>query len=402
MMDKIRQARTGNKKQGKRINPDKFTLGGIAGYADGGAIKHFAAGDIVAPAGTVGTNQSLATWGGEYVTDMLGKGQALADQPYQAYSGPLTAGASPLQTQAFSNAANLSVPGSIGAAADSATQAGQKYSGLSYDPMQSSNQYNAVTPYQGTQTTAATFGADQAKQYMNPYLQGALDPQLAAAKRASQEMEQANNAKMAAAGGYGGGRQAILTAENQRNLGTNLANITGQGYNTAYTNAQTQFNADQARNMQAQAANVNQQQFGANQALTGAAQEAQYGQAAQAANVGQQQFGANYGLNALAGQVNAASAAGNLGTQQNQAGLANLNAQMQAGAAQRDIEAQGIAADKAAFEAERDNPYKMVQYQQSLLQGLPIAANTYVSNASPFGSAIQAVGGTLAAPAAKP
>jgi hypothetical protein len=63
-----------------------------------------------------------------------------------------------------------------------------------------------------------------------------------------------------------------------------------------------QFNADQSRNMQAQAANVGQQQFGANQGLSNAQNTAQYGQAAQAANVGQQQFGANYGLGALAGQ----------------------------------------------------------------------------------------------------
>ena len=50
------------------------------------------------PAGTSG---SLAEWSGEYVTDMLGKTRALADKPYQAYGGPLTAGASGLQNQAF-------------------------------------------------------------------------------------------------------------------------------------------------------------------------------------------------------------------------------------------------------------------------------------------------------------
>jgi hypothetical protein len=35
---------------------------------------------------------------------------------------------------------------------------------------------------------------------------------------------------------------------------------------------------------------------------------------------------------------------------------------------------QGIAADYAQFQEERDFPYKQVQYQQSLLQGLPISA----------------------------
>jgi len=47
------------------------------------------------------------------------------------------------------------------------------------------------------------------------------------------------------------------------------------------------------------------------------------------------------------------------------------------GAAQRGIESEGIAADRSQFEEERDFPYKQVQYLQSLLQGLPLAAQSY-------------------------
>ena len=43
-----------------------------------------------------------------------------------------------------------------------------------------------------------------------------------------------------------------------------------------------------------------------------------------------------------------------------------------AGATQRDIETEGIKADLAAFESERDFPYKQLQFQQSMLQGMPI------------------------------
>lgn len=47
------------------------------------------------PAGQIaGTEESLSTWAAPYVTDMLAKGKALADQPYTAYTGPLTAGQS--------------------------------------------------------------------------------------------------------------------------------------------------------------------------------------------------------------------------------------------------------------------------------------------------------------------
>ena len=323
MMDKIRQARTGTKKQGKQINPDKFMPGGLAQLAQGGAVQRFAEGGV--PTGTMGTEQTLAGWTGDYVPNMLAQGQALANAPYQQYQGPLTAGASELQNKAFTTAGNLATPSSIGTAANTAGTIANKAQGLSYTP------------------NTATFGADQAKQYMNPYLQQSLDPQLAEARRQSDITAQQNNAAMTKAGAFGGGRQAILTGENQRNLGSNLANITGQGYNTAFTNAMSQFNADQARKMQ------------------------------------ENQFGANYGLQGLQTGLQAAQTQGQLGSTQSQADLANLSAQAGLGAQQRGIESEGIAADKAQFEAARDNPYKMLQFQQSLLNGLPISAQNYQS-----------------------
>jgi len=330
MMDKIRMARTGTKKQGKRINPDKFMPGGLAqAYASGGSVKHFDNGGSTGTpaanygAGLAGVESNLSNWAGPYVTNMLGQGQALANMPYQAYMGQLSAGESPLQTSAFSNASNLQTPSSIGTAATNAGTIGTAAQGLKYTP------------------TTTSFDAAQAQNYMNPYLQASLNPQLDEARRQSQITQQGNAAKMTQAGAFGGSRQAILDAETQRNLGTNLANITGQGYNTAFNNAQQQFNADQTRKMQ----------------------EAQYG--------------AGYGLQGLQAGLQAATAQGALGVQQNQADINNLNAQLTAGGQQRGIESEGIAADKAQFEEARANPYKMVQYQQSLLQGLPLAAQSY-------------------------
>jgi hypothetical protein len=50
---------------------------------------------------------SLSSWAGPYVTEMLGRGQALAGLPYQAYMGPLTASESGLQQQAFQGLARV-------------------------------------------------------------------------------------------------------------------------------------------------------------------------------------------------------------------------------------------------------------------------------------------------------
>jgi hypothetical protein len=427
MMDKIRQARTGTKKQGKKINPDSFMPGGLANaYAAGGSVQRFNIGGATgvgsaAAAGVTGQEQGLSNWAGEYATDVMGKGRALAEAPYQQYGGPLTAGASGLQQQAFQAAGNLSVPGSIGTAAQTAGDIAAKAQGTSYDPTkfenqfkapelsaatQFTNQFKAPDPYQSTAFKSGTFGQEQAQQYMNPYLQSSLNPQLEEARRQSNISEQANKAAMTKAGAFGGGRSAILTAENQRNLGTNLAGITGKGYDTAFQNAMSQFNADQARNMQAQQASEQSKQFGATQgmtaadmmakygmsaqqaqeaarqfnqgqSMTAAQQAAQYGQSAQQASEQSRQFGADLGLKGLQTGLQAAQAQGNLGVAGGQLGLQQLQQQAALGAQQRGIEAEGIAADKAAFEEARENPFKMVQFQQSLLQGMPITATNY-------------------------
>ena len=329
MMDKIRMARTGTKKQGKRINPDKFMPGGLAqAYANGGAVKHYQEGGLTtanknASLGISGVESNLSNWAGPYVTNMLGQGQALANMPYQAYMGPLTAGESPLQTGAFNTAAGLQTPASIGTAATTAGGIATKAQDLAYKP------------------TTSSFDTAQMQSYMNPFLKGALEPQLEEARRQSQITQAQNAGKMTQAGAFGGGRQAILDAETQRSLGANLANITGQGYSTAYDKAMAQFNADQARKAQ------------------------------------ENQFGATYGLQGLQTGLQAAQAQGGLGATQASTGLANLSQQLAAGQQQRGIESEGIAADKAQFEEARANPYKMVQYQQSLLQGLPLAAQNY-------------------------
>ena len=44
---------------------------------------------------------SLSSFAGPYVAQMLGRGAALSNMPYTAYGGPLTAGASNLQANAF-------------------------------------------------------------------------------------------------------------------------------------------------------------------------------------------------------------------------------------------------------------------------------------------------------------
>jgi len=293
MMDRIRQARTGTKEQGKEINPDEFTMGGLAAaYAGGGTVKGFSIGGpsvLENPTPTasgaggipndVSRTSTLSPWVGDYVTNALGQGAALASAPYQAYQGPLTAGASGLQQQAFAGASEMA-------------QAG-------------------YTPGQFT----GGFGAQQAQQYMNPYLQASLDPQLRELQRQSDIARMADAGRLTKAGAFGGSRQAIMESEGRRNLLDKQQDVLGQGYKTAYDLGLGQFNKERE------------------------AQEAS------------RQFGANFGLKSI----------------DQLSGL---------GAVERGITSEGIAADKAQFEEQRDFAYGMPKYQLGLWQGLPIGANT--------------------------
>jgi len=210
----------------------------------------------------IGESSSLSPYAGEYVTGMLGKGAALADEGYVGYTGPLTAGESDLQTSAYEGIGGLQVP----------------------------------TGAMGEMNT------DSLSSYMNPYLEMSLQPQVDAAIRNADIQRLKDASRLTKSGSYGGSRQAVIEAEGNRALGDTLSGIFGTGYRDAFDRATGLFKDDR-----------------------------------------------QYGLDAL-------------------------QAQRDAGAEQRAIEAEGIAADKAQFEEERDFPYKSIQFMQSLLQDLPIEA----------------------------
>ena len=237
---------------------------------------------------TGGTSMSgLADWASPYITNYLGQAQALGSAPYQTYQGPLTAGESGLQTQAFQGIGGLTVP--------------------------NQGQYNPV---------GSTFDNTQAQAYMNPYLQQALDPQMKELQRQADIQRVADAGRLTQAGAFGGSRQAIMESEGRRNLLDKQSNVLGMGYASAYDKAMQQFNADQQRKVQ------------------------------------EAQFGADFGLKGLGAERDI------------------LNQQLGAGAVQRGITSEGIAADLGEFNTQREFPYKQVQFQRDMISGLPTGSVT--------------------------
>ena len=387
------------------------------------------------PAAGGTSEQTLSNYIGPYVTNMLGKAQAIANEPYQVYQGPMTAGTSNLQNKVFQGLGNLSFPGNLGQSFSSGmgqpqarptvsggpapdygpmiqrpavmpqqgprgfnqgprteddwkmhssmalyapgtdmekakadfmsgggqfggnksamppggdefvgvqrqfADTGQDYRTVTQDQIQQGQQRGqnmpkaeySVFPQQGTpQGGIAGLTAPQTSQqpssiaqsYMNPYLESVLAPQMDELRRQSKLNLQPGLAKLTQAGGFGGGRQAIMESEANRNLLSEQNKTVGQGYASAYDKAMGQFNTEQ-------------------------------GQSKDLVNM-----------------------------------LAN------AGQAERGIEQEGITADYNEFLAQRDDPMKKTQYLQSMLQGLPISTvtNTPLPK-SGIGQLVEAFGG---------
>lgn len=158
-----------------------------------------------------------------FVTDVLEKSKAIQErrevEGYVPFSGPRIAEFSPEQTQAFEN-----IKGLVGQ--------GQQY----FDPAARLTAASAFAPT-----------APQVSQFMNPYLQNVVDIQQREARRSADVERQQLGAQAVAAGGFGGSRQAILEAEQARNLQQQLGDIQARGLAGAYEDAQARLQQQRER-----------------------------------------------------------------------------------------------------------------------------------------------------------
>ena len=190
-----------------------------------------------------GTSSStLSEWAGPYVTDMLGKAQAISEQPYQVYGGPQTAGESGLQSKVFQGLGNLNFPSNLGQTFSSTGAYAPPPMGV-YQPMGTNGNVGTPGGPMGGSPTGAPQGI--AAQYMNPYLMSVLNPQLDELRRQNDITNMKTNAGMTAQGAFGGGRNAIMNAENNRNMMQEMNKTVGTGYANAYDKAMGQFNMEQ-------------------------------------------------------------------------------------------------------------------------------------------------------------
>ena len=310
------------------------------------------------PTQTQITQTSIPDYAKPYVEKLLGKTEALTETPYQTYDANRIAGFTPMQQQAFQSAQGMQTSGLSGLGGQYAGAATLGALGTNYDP----------TQFQGGQ-----FGQQDAQQYMSPYMQSVVDIQQREAQRQADIAGTQRGAQAVRSGAFGGGRQAIMDAEAARNLAMQKGDIQAQGLQSAYQQAQAQFNADQARRMQAQ----------------------QLGEQSK-------QYGAGLGLQGLQTALQGAGQMGTLGGQQFAQGMDINKLQQSYGTQQQQQEQNIMSQQYQDFLNQQNYPYKQLGFMSDMLRGLPLSqSSSQIYQAPPSALSTAAGLGTAALGASK-
>ena len=313
---------------------------------------------MATPTQTQITQTSIPDYAKPYVEKLLGKSEALTETPYQTYDANRIAGFTPMQQQAFQGAQGMQTSGLSGLGGQYAGAATLGALGTNYDP----------TQFQGGQ-----FGQQDAQQYMSPYMQSVVDIQQREAQRQADIAGTQLASQATKSGAFGGGRQAIMGAEAARNLAMQKGDIQAQGLQSAYQQAQAQFNADQARRLQAQ----------------------QLGEQSK-------QYGAGLGLQGLQTALQGAGQMGQLGGQQFAQGM-DINKLQQSYGTQQQQQEQNIMSQKYQdFLNQQNYPYKQLGFMSDMLRGLPLSqSSSQIYQAPPSALSTAAGLGTAALGASK-
>ena len=171
-----------------------------------------------------------------YVRDaykgIISSAQDVADTPYTAYGGQLTAGLTGAQQQAISGLGDAQ---------------------SSYQPY-----YDQAATYGTQSTTAVTpteFNAENLSTYQNPYTQQVVDATLADLAKLFGTQQNQVTGNAVSAGAWGGDRAGIVKSNLANNQAQTAATTLAQLRSDAYNNAVSQFNTANQAQMSAQQQN---------------------------------------------------------------------------------------------------------------------------------------------------
>ena len=174
-------------------------------------------------------------------------------------------------------------------------------------------QTGPANTYNAAMASAARVGGNDFKEFLNPYIQSAIDPAVNNMRRQSDINSAQIAARSAAAGSFGGSREAIEQGQNTRALGEQTSQMVSQmmsaGFDKATATTMANAQMQQQTNLANQAAQNNASQFNAgarntvdmfNTGAQNTSQQANVGaaNAMNQFNVGQSNSASQYGAQA--------------------------------------------------------------------------------------------------------
>ncbi len=288
-------------------------------------------------------------------------GEVTGIKPMPTYTGERIAGFTPGQVDVQRNIAGLTQPGGF---AD-ATRGLGVGSGLGYGTAGAG--LSGALGYRPASVYGGTFTPGMAEYYGDPYQQRVTDIALREARRQGDIAAQQGAMGAIKRGSFGGARQALMQTEQERNLQQNLADIQAKGSQAGFQSAQQQFNADAARQLQAQQANQ--------QAGQGAAQlQSQVGLG-----------GLSAGLQASKDQAMTAAA-------EQTANLERLKTQAASESEKQALQQKINDIQYQTAMEQRDYEKKQLEFYNAMLRGTPGLAQTQIQYA-PQVSGVSQLGG---------
>lgn len=183
---------------------------------------------------------------------------AVTSAPYQPFTGQTTA---PLT--ANQNTATSMIQGAAATPNPYTGTAAGAYTNLTTAPAQS---ISAPSILGGGTNVNNTSISD----YMNPYIDAALNPTLQAISRQGDAARKTIGASSTMSGAFGDARQGVETANQMRDEQQNVGNTVGSAYNTAFNTAAGLRGQDINNSMAVQNANAGYNETALQRAATGA------------------------------------------------------------------------------------------------------------------------------------
>jgi hypothetical protein len=311
---------------------------------------------------TVTQSQQIPAFEQQFSQENQDLARALSQNPYPQYNQPLVQGFSDQQQQGMAQAGQAAgaYQPDLATAEQYANDANPYWNtgiNVGINEMGSATQQAAPGVVQGQNILGGAINAgpngQTIAQYMSPYVQQSLNPQIQNLRTQLGQEQNALNAQATQAGAFGDSRQGTAQALLDNYANQNLAGIVGQGYNTAYNNAVNTALSEQAQ----------QGQLGAAMSSSGLG----YGNLL----LGQGQGLANAGLNQVQAGLNRSNQLSNLGQLQQSLGISGANALFNAGQQQQTLGQQELNQAYQQFLNQANWPYQMLNIRESALSNSP-------------------------------